>query len=85
MTCNILDESHIYPAIRQKIQDSHRDIVEEVQAIAVNRCRYRRHEAEADAVRCRCLGVRVSRRRVQPVDEIFLFLRNDLINGVWEP
>jgi len=38
MTRRILDESHIHPAIRQKIQDSHRDIVEEVQAaIAANR------------------------------------------------
>ena len=38
MTRAILDESHIHPAIRQKIQDGHRDIVEEVQAaIAANR------------------------------------------------
>ncbi len=38
MTRRILDESHIHPAIRKKIQDSHRDIVEEVQAaIAANR------------------------------------------------
>ena len=38
MTRSILDESHIHPAIRQKITDSHRDIVEEVQvATAANR------------------------------------------------
>jgi len=34
---NILDEAHIHPAIRQKVQASHRDIVDEVQAaIAAN-------------------------------------------------
>ena len=38
MTRAILDESHIHPAIRQKIQDHHHDIVAEVQAaIAANR------------------------------------------------
>lgn len=38
MTRAILDESHIHPAIRQKIQDHHRAIVDEVQAaIAANR------------------------------------------------
>ncbi len=37
MTRAILDESHIHPAIRQKIRDHHRDIVAGVQgAIAAN-------------------------------------------------
>jgi hypothetical protein len=37
MSCNVLDEAHIHPTIRQKIQDNHRDIVAEVQAaIAAN-------------------------------------------------
>ena len=38
MIRDVLDEAHIHPAIRQKIQDTHRDIVGEVQAaIAANR------------------------------------------------
>src|SRR5437773_12157760 len=37
MSRNILDEAHLYSAIRQKIQDNHSDIVGEVQAaIAAN-------------------------------------------------
>ena len=37
MTRNILDDTHIHPAIRQKIQDYRRDIVAEVQAaVAAN-------------------------------------------------
>jgi monothiol glutaredoxin len=37
MTRPILDEAHIHPAIRQKIEDNHADIVREVQAaIAAN-------------------------------------------------
>ena len=37
MSRNVLDEAHIHPTIRQKIQDNHRDIVADVQAaIAVN-------------------------------------------------
>jgi monothiol glutaredoxin len=32
MSRHILDESRIHPAIRKKISDNHRDIVEEVQA-----------------------------------------------------
>ena len=37
MARNVLDEAHIHSAIRQKIQDSHADIVHEVKAaIAAN-------------------------------------------------
>ena len=37
MSRSVLDESHIHPAIRQKIEDNHADIVREVQAaIAAN-------------------------------------------------
>lgn len=34
MTRRILDESHIHPAIREKVSANHRDIVEEVAAAA---------------------------------------------------
>ena len=32
MSRNVLDEAHIHPAVRQRIQDKHSGIVEEVRA-----------------------------------------------------